>query len=100
MYTIRAKLKTMRNDGQGYLVYVFENVESNNPKYIMMVRFPNWESPFPRIGEVGFLKYKEVIAGEDKWWDPITNKYVVYNYDNFIFLDFIREQPEEQTVLL
>lgn len=98
--TIKAELKAIRNEVGGYIIYVFRNLEPNcwTNQYVMTVRFPHWESPLLQVGDVGFLSYKEVTAGEDFWWDKITNNKIAYNYDNIIFVDFIREKPD--TVLL
>lgn len=102
MHTVKAKLLEERKDYGGYIIYVFENLDAKSSfdKYIMTVRFPHWESPLLRKGAVGFLKFKEVIAGKDTWWDRTTNKYICYNYDNIIFIDFIHETSDDLTVML
>lgn len=92
----------MKEEFGGYITYVFQNLDPTTwrNEYIMLVRFPHWEAPFPQIGEVGFLSFKEVVAGQDKWWDKYTQTNIAYNYDNVIFLNFIRENKQEPAVLL
>lgn len=100
--TIRVELKAISNDFGGYINYVFQNLESKSwdDKYITVIRFPHWESVFPKIGDVGYLSFKEVIAGEDMWWDKNMNQKIAYNYDNIIFLDFIKEVPKAEQIIL
>lgn len=103
MFTIKAKLKELRRDLGGYILYVFENLDDDKwySKYISTVRFPNWEEPFVNIGDIGYLDFKEVIAGKDTWWDKVNNKYVPYNYDNRIFIRFVKEcEHTDLTVML
>lgn len=93
--TIRAKLLEYREDLGGYITYVFENLEENDPyeKYIMCTRFPNWDTPFPDKYDEGFLQFREVIAGQDSWYDHSSNSYIPYKYTNFHFINFIKDKP-------
>lgn len=56
----------------------------------MVTRWPNWQHRDLKLGEKGFLEYKEVQAGIDTWWDG--EKFIPYNYSNIIFIKFIEEQ--------
>lgn len=98
--TISAKLKAKQIDGFGYITYVFENLEfvDFKYKYIMCVQFPNWNQNCISEEEIGYLTYKYVQAGIDKWFDG--NEFVKYNYTNVIFLKFIRKQSEELNPIL
>ena len=90
--TYKAKLLAESRDCQGYTTYVFENLESDNwtNKYIMCVRFPNWDqSPF-NIGEIGFLKVRSVEGGRDEWYNGTGFSY--YRYTNDIFMKFVLEK--------
>lgn len=102
MHIVRAELLTFRNEFGGYIVYVFRNLESCGltDKYIMTVRFPNWNCPLLNVGDTGFLKYKEVEAGKSTWWDNNTQTNVAYKYDNVIFEDFIHDRKKDLTVML
>lgn len=77
----------------GYVTYVFENLEDEGIyKYIMCVRFPNWDHSILNIGDTGFVQYKEIRAGMDKWFDG--EKMVPYNYNTVQFLKFV-PKPED-----
>ena len=90
--TIHAKFIAESIDFMGYTSYVFENLESTNwdNKYIMCVRFPNWNQAFFSIGDIGYLNVRYVEQGVDKWFD--RKNLIPYNYDNIIFLVFKHEQ--------
>ena len=91
MKTLHCKVVALEKDIQGYQTLVFENKESSSwdTKYIMTVVFPNWMSYIPVLQEEGFLTYKEVIAGEDTWYDTDTGNKIPYNYSNIIFIKFV-----------
>lgn len=97
---ILSELVALREDIGGYIVYVFSIKNGKLPydKYIMCTRFPNWESPYIKIGDVGFLKYREVDAGIDKWFDG--ENFIKYKYTGVHFLDFIYEKPKEDCLIL
>lgn len=106
MFTVKARLKELRKDFGGYIMYVFEVLDENITEktwyahYITTVRFPNWEEPPVDVGDVGYLDFKDVLAGKDTWWDKSTNTFVPYNYDHRIFIRFIRERSTDFTVTL
>lgn len=103
MVTIKAKLLTLREEYGGYTLYVFENLEPINwiNKYIMLVRYPNWNCPILNPGDTGYLAYKEVVAGRDSWWDPTVNMYIPYKYNNNVFDNFVMDlEKEDLTVML
>ena len=97
--TVNAVLLAKRSDSCGYVTYVFQNVDFTNTfdKYIMCVRFPNWDHPNIEIGELGFLEYRSVKAGEDKWYDAYTNTYVPYRYTDNHFIKFIPLVQNKET---
>ena len=82
---IRAKLIAKHTDVFNYTTYAFQNVDSN--EYVLCTRFPNWEHPTIEIGEIGILQFKEVIAGEDKWYNGETM--IPYNYTGWHFVKFV-----------
>lgn len=73
----------------GYIKYVFRNKETND--YILCTRFPNWETPPIKLFSVGYLKYKEIIAGKDVWYNKDEGIFMSYNYDIDQFIDFVEE---------
>ena len=64
---IRAKLIAKQTDIFDYTTYAFQNIDTG--EYVLCTRFPNWEHSIIEIGEEGILQFKEVIAGEDKWFN-------------------------------
>ena len=92
--TIHAKLVAEQTDGMGYTNYVFEDIESkdNDFKYVMCVRFPNWEQGPINLNDIGYLNIRYVEEGVDKWFDG-TN-FIPYKYTNIIFIKFIKEKPK------
>ena len=58
----------------------------------MITRWPNWQHSNIDIGEIGYVTYKEVIAGQDTWWDG--TKFVPYNYTNIVFIKFVRKKSD------
>jgi hypothetical protein len=92
--TIHAKLVAEQSDGMGYTNYVFEDLEFTDPdyKYVMCVRFPNWEQGLISLNDIGFLSIRYVEEGVDKWFDG--KDFVPYKYTNVVFLKFIEEKPE------
>lgn len=97
--TVHCQLIASQCDFGGYITYVFVNVDKNIPyysKYIMCVRFPNWEHNSIAIGDVGYLKYEEHIAGKDEWWDG--TQFIKYNYDMVQFMKFVPEPKEQDKI--
>lgn len=94
MPIIKAKLLESRPDFGGYQVYVFENLDSIkwHERYVMTVRYPNWQTANLRKGDIGFLNFKVVHAG-DKWWDKNANQFNYYKQSNIVFQDFVRDAP-------
>lgn len=92
--TIHAKLVAEYTDGMGYTSYVFEDLEftDNDFRYIMCVRFPNWDQGPINLDDKGYLSVRYVEEGVDKWFDG--TKMVPYKYTNVIFLKFIEEKPK------
>ena len=92
MKTVLAKLVAQECDC-GYTTYVFRKLEETDEekKYIMCIRYPNWNHRELKLGDIGFLYYTEVEAGIDTWYDG--TKMVPYKYNAIQFLKFI-DLPE------
>lgn len=95
--TYHVKFVAYCEDGMGYINYVFEDLEFQDYdyKYIMCVRFPNWDQAPFNIGDVGYVTVRYVREGIDKWYDG--KEFVTYKYTNLIFLKFIPEKPKVET---
>jgi hypothetical protein len=91
--TIHTKLVDYNIDINGYITYVFLNLEYTDwtNKYIMCVRYPNWDQAPFKLGEKGYLTYDEVEGGVDKYFDRMDSTFKVYNFTNIIFNKFVKE---------
>ncbi len=61
----KVRLLEIQKDISDYVTYVFVNLEATSQRdlYIMCTKFPNWESKPLSKNDVGYLKYKENLAG-------------------------------------
>lgn len=82
---VRAELKAIRQSH--YTMYVFQ-VEDGT--YLMCTRLPNWQVPDITIGDVGYLNYQIVKAGEE-YFNPDTLETIQYKYSNIYFINFVNE---------
>ena len=100
--TIKSQLLTYENDLGGYITYVFKNLDSinNYDRYVMCTRFPNWETPNVNIGEIGFLKYKEIEGGKDKYYDNHENLFKSYKFNGIHFIDFVAIKQNNKDIIL
>lgn len=98
---LHGKLIELKDDC-GYITYVFENIEATTifDKYLMCVRFPNWNCPHLKKGDIGFVKYKPVVAGVDKWYDDITNTFIPYKFTDIHFINFVFDKPPEDKITM
>lgn len=96
--TALVQLLAQQVDTLGYTTYVFKVLDSEDvallgTRYIMCVRWPNWECRQLKNGESGYLDFKEVRAGIDTWYDG--SRQIPYKYTNIIFERFIEIQADE-----
>ena len=90
MVTILAQLVASTTDSLGYITYIFKSLEDDVAalsKYVMCIRYPNWEHKNIELGEIGYLNFVEIRAGVDTCFDG--NKMIPYNYNNIQFIKFI-----------
>lgn len=90
------KLIATKSDTMGYTTYVFECLDveiRRQTKYLMMVRYPNWNEDTLFLGDIGYVHYEEIQAGIDKWWDG--TKMVPYNYNAIQFIKFVLKEEKE-----
>ena len=71
-----------------------------NGGYIMCVQFPDWDIPLVHIGDEGYLQYKEIFAGVDKWYDQNIGDFIPYNYDMIQLIDFLPPGETKTTELI
>lgn len=86
MVELIEEVKLVANKDDRYTMYVFQNLETK--KYIMCTRMPNWQVPDVQVGNIGFLKYAVVQAG-DTYYDVITEEFSKFKYSNVYFINFI-----------
>jgi hypothetical protein len=90
------KLVASCEDFAGYITYVFECLEDymiSQTKYILCIRFPNWEHSTLNINDIGYLQYEEIRAGVDKWFNG--KEMVPYRYNTIQFIKFVNKPKEE-----
>ena len=87
--TIFCELLTKKLEPGGYIIYVFKNLDDNT--YLMCTRLPNWECSNIDIGDIGYVDYKEVIAGIDTWYNNSSKAFIKYNYTGIYFNNFIHK---------
>ena len=73
MHTAVIQLKTFVTTIDDYTTNVFEiqderDISLTESYYVMCVKYPNWDQDEIKIGDIGYLHFKEVIAGVDKWF--------------------------------
>lgn len=98
--TYYVKLIEEECDPMGYITYVFERLEYENldNKYIMCVRFPNWNQPYINKEDIGYLLIRYVREGIDKWFDG--KDLIAYKNTDFIFLKFVRKKETVSNEIL
>lgn len=80
-------------DFDHYVTLVFQWLDTDSEEYGMMVKYPNWQGESPCIGDTGFVKFNEVRAGIDQWFDGASWHY--YKYDDVVFQKFVEKKPEQ-----
>lgn len=93
--TILAQLVASNTDNLGYITYVFKCLEddvASISKYIMCVRYPNWDHRRIALGEIGYLTFEEIKAGVNTWYNG--KRMIPYKYNAIQFLKFVGK-PEE-----
>lgn len=68
-----------------YTTYVFKVIKEN--EYVMCTKLPNWQVPEINVGDVGFLQYQIVKAG-DLYVTPEGDQ-IAYKYSNVYFINFV-----------
>lgn len=99
MKVLHCKLLTYQVDPGDYVTYVFLNLDSKTvyDRYIMCTKHPNWQSNPIGIGQIGYLKFKEIEAGKDTWYNQDSNEFIAYKYDGIQFFEFILDKKEESS---
>lgn len=98
--TYHVKLIATSNDGLGYINYVFEDLEFQDYdyKYIMCVRFPNWDQASFSQGDIGYVTVRYIREGIDQWYDG--KDFIAYKYTNIMFVKFIPEKENPTEIII
>lgn len=90
--TIYSKILVIRSNQYSEIVVEDLNREyTDDLKYLMVVKLPNWESESFDVGDVGYLQFQPVKSGE-QFLDRNKQDYEVYKYTNNYFINFFKEQ--------
>lgn len=94
---VKAELVASR--AGNYTMYVFKEVDSG--LFIMCTKPPNWQSPQISIGDIGFVKFEEVRAGQS-YFKSSEARDDIYKYSGVYFLDFILDNKtiKEKEIIL
>lgn len=101
--TIHAELLVQQESEGGYITYVFadlDKVSYAKDRYVMCTRFPNWEVSSLKVGDKGYLDYKEIIAGRDSWYNPNDQQFYAYRYNTIQFINFIKEKAKSDEIIM
>ena len=102
MITILARLEELQRNGE-YTNYVFRNLEPTkwDNVFFLCTRYPRWEHREIAKGEVGYVSFTEIKAGEE-YYNHITNSIDIYNHSHIRFDKFIeiKNNSEDNTIIM
>lgn len=98
MNIVRAKLVAYKEELGGYMTYVFRNAETGEP--IMCTKFTNWNTAPVQVWSTGYLAYKSILPGVDKWYDPATDSFMRYRFEGYQFINFVPELVATDEILM
>ena len=58
-------------------------------RYLTCTRFPNWDDIQLRIGDKGYLNYRDIKEGVDLWYNDADGNMVPYKYSFTQYIKFI-----------
>lgn len=79
-----------------YTTIVFKNLEVANDHYYRFITItvpPNWNYNGLRVGDKGYIEY-DAICGGDEYFKSSEGKIKQYNYSQYYFVNFIKEQEQ------
>lgn len=92
--TVFCQVDRIFKDVNEYTTYVFELLDPQEMellkfKYVTCTKMPNWEDAPVSLGEIGYLDYREIHEGVDKWYNKEEEKMVPYKYTFSQYIKFI-----------
>lgn len=97
-FTNHVEVLEMWENFGGYKDIVFQDLVSK--EFIFVTILPRWECPLIKIGDKGYLKWMEVIAGQTTWYDRATDTMRKYAYSSDYLVKFIPERPHDEELIL
>lgn len=96
------RVEEVLHEPSGYITYVFETLENRDrdflqSNYIMCIRYPNWDHRSLRIGEEGFLCYRNIQEGIDKYFDG--KSMIPYNQTSIQFMKFVPKRKQYECIM-
>ena len=91
--TIHCKIVAIE-EGQ-YTAIVVEDlnrIETDDLKYVTVVKCPNWDISTFEIGDIGYLQFQYVEGGKTQWYNKDSKGFEIYKYTNNYFISFIKEK--------
>ena len=89
--TIKGQLVAIQEEL--YTNYVFKNLDEQTDslmRYVTLTKCPNWIGISPQLGEIGYIEYEYVEAGDSYFCRETGNK-GQYNYTSCYFISFIKD---------
>lgn len=93
------ELVANETDEFDYTTYVFKRLEecTDLDKYIMCIRYPNWNCKKLQLGDIGYVHCEEIRAGIDKWFNGTDM--IPYNYNTVQFIRFIYKPKDYEYIM-
>lgn len=96
------KVEQVLHEPGGYVTYVFEILKKGDRNFlqsdfIMCVQYPNWDHRDLRVGEEGYLCYRDIQEGLDKYFDG--KNMVSYKYSTTQFMKFVPKAPQHDCIM-
>ena len=93
---VKSVLLAKHTDLYNYTTYAFRNLDTK--EYILCTRFPNWEHKKINIGDEGILHFREVIGGEDAWYNGTS--FTKYKYTGWHFIQFVPLDDDDNELIM
>ena len=93
IYTIYCKIVAIdENQYSAIVVEDLNRVESDDLKYITVIKCPNWAPVKIEIGDIGYLQFQFVEGGITQWFNKNSKDFEIYNYTNNYFINFYKQK--------
>jgi hypothetical protein len=86
IFSVTSYCEVLEVSGSGYLNVVIKDLENDYLEIITI--FPNWNGTIPSKGAIGYLKYREVAAGDEyvtSKGERLNFKYNMTFFEKFVY---------------